>query len=274
MTSLLRSRLSRTATLVFRVTLLAIATGSLAYAQFQPYGENAPDSLPTPKSTAELVLTRLLPMLLAALVGFGIGAFFSPALRRVRRYLTWALAAAVFIYALFGKMTVAEYTSYAVAVVIFFIALNIGISLGARALAMLRRPTSLGSAQWADLDHLRANGIIGRDGFVLGEFATGGGRNVYPLQYKGERHLLTVAPTRSGKGVSSIIPNLLIYPGSAFVIDPKGENALMTAFRRGSGSTAENIPGMGQSVFLLDPWDIATSKLGLKPASFNPLDWI
>lgn len=274
MTSHLRLWVSRTATVVFRVAVLAIATGSLAYAQFQPFGENAPESLPTPVSTTELVFTRLLPILASGLLGFAIGAFFSPALRRVRRYLTWALAAAVFIYALFGRMTVAEYTSYAVAVVIFFIALNIGISLGARALAMLRRPTSLGSAQWADLDHLRANGIIGRDGFVLGEFATGNGRNVYPLQYKGERHLLTVAPTRSGKGVSSIIPNLLIYPGSAFVIDPKGENALITAHRRGSGSIAENIPGIGQNVFLLDPWDIATSKLGMKQASFNPLDWI
>ena len=205
MTSLLRTRLTRTATFVFRVALLTIATGSLAYAQFQPYGESQSEFAPPPVSTGQLVLTRLLPILLAALIGFAIGAFFSPALRHIRRYLTWALAAAVFIYALFGRMTVAEYTSYAVAVVVFFIALNIGISLGARALAKLRRPTSLGSAQWADLDHLRANGIIGRDGFVLGEFVTGS-RNVYPLQYKGERHLLTVAPTRSGKGVSSIIP--------------------------------------------------------------------
>jgi len=69
MTSLLRSRLTRTATFVFRVALLTIATGSLAYAQFQPYGESAPDSLPTPKSTTELVFIRLLPILASGLLG-------------------------------------------------------------------------------------------------------------------------------------------------------------------------------------------------------------
>lgn len=35
-----------------------------------------------------------------------------------------------------------------------------------------------------------------------------------PLHYTGQRHLLTVAPTRAGKGVSMIIPNLLTYRGS------------------------------------------------------------
>ena len=31
---------------------------------------------------------------------------------------------------------------------------------------------------------------------------------------------------------------------------------------------------MGQAVFLVDPWDIAAGNLGLRPARFNPLDWI
>lgn len=37
------------------------------------------------------------------------------------------------------------------------------------------------------------------------------------------RHMITVAGSRSGKGVSMIIPNLLFYQGSMLVIDPKGE---------------------------------------------------
>src|SRR5216684_3014130 len=44
------------------------------------------------------------------------------------------------------------------------------------------------------------------------------------LRLAGEGHILTVAPTRSGKGVSAVIPNLLDHPGSIIATDPKGEN--------------------------------------------------
>jgi type IV secretion system protein VirD4 len=50
-----------------------------------------------------------------------------------------------------------------------------------------------------------------------------------------DRHLLTIAGSRAGKGVSLIVPNLLLYEGSALVVDPKGENACFTAARRGKG---------------------------------------
>lgn len=52
------------------------------------------------------------------------------------------------------------------------------------------------------------------------------------LQFPMKGHLLTVAPTRTGKGTCQIIPNLLLYGGSAFVIDVKGENYAITARRR------------------------------------------
>lgn len=38
-----------------------------------------------------------------------------------------------------------------------------------------------------------------------------------------------MAPTRSGKGVGTIIPNLLLLDRSVICIDPKGENARVTA---------------------------------------------
>jgi type IV secretion system protein VirD4 len=229
-------------------------------------------------STGYLLFARLAAMAIGGALGYGIGALFSPALKEFRRYIKVGLAAVVIIYALFGGVPIADAVSYLLATIIFFIALVVGKRLGRKIVARAatrKRPTSLGSAQWANLEHLQQNGIIGCDGFILGEFVTGGPREVArPLQYRGERHLLTVAPTRSGKGVSSIIPNLLMYPGSAFVIDPKGENALITATRRGVGSKPDNIPGMGQDVILLDPWDLAASKVNLKSASFNPIDWI
>jgi type IV secretion system protein VirD4 len=49
------------------------------------------------------------------------------------------------------------------------------------------------------------------------------------LRYPGPAHLLTIAPTRTGKGVGTIIPNLIDYPGPVVCIDPKGENAIVTA---------------------------------------------
>lgn len=85
---------------------------------------------------------------------------------------------------------------------------------------------------------------------------------------KPNKHLLTVASTRSGKGASLIIPNLAVYRGSSIVIDPKGENAYMTAARRRS---------LGQKTFILDPWGEVNRRYGEKTgeieeiASFNPL---
>src|SRR4051812_27510742 len=63
-----------------------------------------------------------------------------------------------------------------------------------------------------------------------------------PLWYKGDNHLMTVAPTGAGKGRGVIIPNLLAYPGPAVVIDPKGEAYQTTARRRRQ---------MGQQVVVL-----------------------
>jgi type IV secretion system protein VirD4 len=68
-----------------------------------------------------------------------------------------------------------------------------------------------------------------------------------------------MAPTRSGKGVSAIIPNLLTYPGAVLVIDPKGGNAAVTGRQRRD---------VGQAVYILDLWNIA----GQASATFNPLD--
>lgn len=47
-----------------------------------------------------------------------------------------------------------------------------------------------------------------------------------------DRHLWNSAQNRSGKGTGLIIPNLCLWPGSAVIIDPKGENAAITARNR------------------------------------------
>ncbi len=90
-----------------------------------------------------------------------------------------------------------------------------------------------------------------------------------PIGVSDDRHVMTIAGSRAGKGVSAIIPNLLEYPGSALVIDPKGENARITANRRGRGS-ANVKAGLGQTVHVLDPFGVSGHPTG----RFNPLSMI
>lgn len=82
-------------------------------------------------------------------------------------------------------------------------------------------------------------------------------------------HAVTIAGSGQGKGVCSILPNLLTEPRcSWFVLDPKGENAKI------SGRFQKE---QGQKVVILDPWN-EQKRLGAThgiPASgFNPLDFV
>jgi len=124
-------------------------------------------------------------------------------------------------------------------------------------------PDTFGSSRWATKDDLRANKLYGTKGIRIGKAMNDNGQLDW-ISYKGERHLMTVAPTRSGKGTTQIIPNLLTYEGSMLVIDPKGENAMISAKRRKE---------MGQEVYVVDPWGI-TDIEGVERASFNPLNWL
>jgi type IV secretion system protein VirD4 len=93
-----------------------------------------------------------------------------------------------------------------------------------------------------------------------------------PIGLTDDRHIMMIAGSRSGKGRSSIIPNMCLYPGSVVAIDPKGDLATITAARRGRGS--ETVEGMGQDVFVLDPFKAARGNAASYRASFNPLDAI
>ncbi len=77
------------------------------------------------------------------------------------------------------------------------------------------------------------------------------------MRYSGPARLLTIAPTRSGKGVGAIIPNMLTADRPIICVDPKGENAAITARAR---------EGFGP-VHVLDPFGVS----GRPGAHFNPL---
>ena len=87
------------------------------------------------------------------------------------------------------------------------------------------------------------------------------GRNPHTgrlLRYDGPAHLITLAPTRAGKGVGTVIPNLLAAERSVLVIDPKGENARIAGEARRRFGT----------VHVLDPFEVS----GHPSSAYNPLD--
>ena len=71
-------------------------------------------------------------------------------------------------------------------------------------------------------------------------------------------HQITVAPTRTGKGTSHIVPNLIFWPHSVLVLDIKGENYAITGRRRME---------MGQEVLVFAPFMKDTDK-------WNPIESI
>lgn len=90
-------------------------------------------------------------------------------------------------------------------------------------------PPLYGSARWptsADLKPFLRDRTAFNDprSILLGAFSDEGQPQPAGfVHWNGEGHLLTIAPTRSGKALTTIIPNLLRYEGSCVVLDPKGE---------------------------------------------------
>ena len=105
-----------------------------------------------------------------------------------------------------------------------------------------------GSARWANADEVKAAGLLGPDGVMLGRL------DGEYLRHDGPEHVLCFAPTRSGKGVGLVVPSLLTWPGSCIVHDIKGENWGLTAGLRAR---------FGR-VLLFDPTNTASS-------AYNPL---
>lgn len=113
-------------------------------------------------------------------------------------------------------------------------------------------------------------------GFSFGGPAhTPAGGFLDPYLFDDEGHLITIAPTGAGKGVSCVIPALLRQTGDLVVLDPKGENYAVTRTAR---------VAQGQHVARIDPWELAEKMTGsdedtsggegiaAEAASINPFD--
>lgn len=102
-----------------------------------------------------------------------------------------------------------------------------------------------GSARWADQTDMVQATLLARkpsalqvltnrkvptptDGVYVGGWLDD--KNIFHyLRHSGPEHVLTIAPTRSGKGVGLVIPTLLSWSGSVVATDLKGELKALTA---------------------------------------------
>ncbi len=127
-----------------------------------------------------------------------------------------------------------------------------------------------GTARWGTEKDLKKFGLCERHGVVLcqqfsaeskaiinkaGNFGLKMIRTSRLVCHAGTSHTLMIAPTRSGKGVGSIVPTCVTYRESMIIFDPKGELYNMTAgYRKRFGRV------------------IKFSPVQMETACFNPLE--
>lgn len=120
---------------------------------------------------------------------------------------------------------------------------------------------SIPQARWQDCEAIYRSERLTYDPDHPGDKVLIGALGDRLLGISDDRHLLTVAGTRAGKSVG-LISNLLFYPGSILATDLKAELAEITAARR---------EALGQRVFVVDPFEIASGSIARYRARFNPL---
>lgn len=113
---------------------------------------------------------------------------------------------------------------------------------------------TFGNARWATLSDMRKAKLLKKSGLILGKF-----QGKYLIS-DAPTHAIIVAPTRSGKGVGIVVPNLLAWQGSVICLDVKHEN-----YRKTAGFRKEH----GQKVFMWAPLDE-----NARSHRYNPLDMV
>lgn len=119
-----------------------------------------------------------------------------------------------------------------------------------------KAPSIHGDARFAKAADLHKQGMFKQtdNGILVGRFKGD------LVRLSGQQFVILAAPTRSGKGVGVVIPNLLEYRESAVVLDIKQENYELTSGWRAS---------QGQEIYLFNPFaeDRRTHR-------WNPLNYV
>lgn len=111
-----------------------------------------------------------------------------------------------------------------------------------------------GAARFANTKEIEKAGLKAKSGIIVGKY------NGNYLLFGGQQFVLLSAPTRSGKGVGIVIPNLLNYADSVVVLDVKQENFNIT-----SGYRAK----YGQKIYLFNPF-----AEDYRSHRYNPLGYV
>jgi len=135
---------------------------------------------------------------------------------------------------------------------------TIGLGVLAFAWTFKQQRDDYGAAHWQTKAELKKNDMLKMPGagFVCGKIGKPNSKGQY-ISSSTIPHVMMVAPTRAGKGVGFVIPNLLSFAGSIVVLDVKGEN-----FDKTSRFRALN----GDEVYRFSPFDWANST-----HCYNPL---
>lgn len=123
------------------------------------------------------------------------------------------------------------------------------------------RQQKVPQARWMKIEDILASEALRYDPSNPGDKVLIGALGSRLVGIQDDRHILTVAGSRSGKSVG-LISNLLFYPGSILATDPKGELAEITARKRAA---------MGQKIYVLDPFGYASDAVSQYRASYNPM---
>jgi type IV secretion system protein VirD4 len=120
-----------------------------------------------------------------------------------------------------------------------------------------------GDARFANTMEVVKAGLFAKSGIIVGKL----GKRF--LMFRGMQFVLLAAPTRSGKGIGIVIPNLLNWPESVVSLDVKLENFLITSKFRAK---------WGQDVYLFNPFSISEDGKGNpihgKSHRYNPLGYV
>ncbi|HEV2681058.1 MAG TPA: type IV secretory system conjugative DNA transfer family protein [Rhodanobacter sp.] len=132
-----------------------------------------------------------------------------------------------------GRVKAGGYIGFGLPVLLWLLAMYF--------LARKKKPSIHGDARFAHAGDLSRHGLFkpSDNGILVGKFKGD------LVRLSGQQFVILAAPTRSGKGVGVVIPNLLEYRESAVVLDIKQENYELTSGWRAS---------QGQEVYLFNPF--------------------
>jgi type IV secretion system protein VirD4 len=130
-------------------------------------------------------------------------------------------------------------TTYNYAFVIFAVGVMVAmlayvLVIGFKSRSSRQHDDIHGTAHFATMDELKLTGLLPTEGqpgagVYCGAFDDDENERTIYLRHDGPEHVLALAPTRAGKGVSLVTPTCLSWPASLFVLDRKGEVYAMTA---------------------------------------------